>query len=77
LWPANRIDRYTSGVLLFATSRKIREAVMIKWNHAEKTLWWTAPTLPEGQLIKASASMKRNTACTQVRIQIKNCHHPF
>ncbi len=37
LWPVNRIDRDTSGVLLFATSRETREAVMDKWDQAEKT----------------------------------------
>lgn len=37
LWPVNRIDRDTSGVLLFATSREMREAVMDKWDQAEKT----------------------------------------
>lgn len=37
LWPVHRIDRDTSGVLLFATSRKMREAVMKGWNTAEKT----------------------------------------
>ncbi len=36
LWPVNRIDRDTSGVLLFATSREMREAVMEKWDQAEK-----------------------------------------
>lgn len=36
LWPVHRIDRDTSGVLLFATSREIREAVMAKWDEAEK-----------------------------------------
>ena len=37
LWPVHRIDRDTSGVLLFATSRELREAVMAKWDLAEKT----------------------------------------
>jgi 23S rRNA pseudouridine1911/1915/1917 synthase len=37
LWPVHRIDRNTSGVLLFATSREVREAVMAKWDGAEKT----------------------------------------
>jgi len=37
LWPVHRIDRDTSGVLLFATSREIREAVMKEWKSAEKT----------------------------------------
>jgi len=33
----HRIDRETSGVLLFATSREMREAVMKEWKAAEKT----------------------------------------
>lgn len=37
LWPVHRIDRDTSGVLLFATSREMREAVMKGWKAAEKT----------------------------------------
>ncbi|MGD9782069.1 MAG: RluA family pseudouridine synthase [Kiritimatiellia bacterium] len=37
LWPVHRIDRDTSGVLLFATTRDAREAVMAGWCAAEKT----------------------------------------
>jgi len=37
LWPVHRLDRDTSGILLFATSKEVREAVMDKWNVAEKT----------------------------------------
>lgn len=37
LWPVHRIDRDTSGVLLFATSREMREAVMKGWKAVEKT----------------------------------------
>jgi len=37
LWPVHRLDRDTSGVLLFATSKEIREAVMDKWPVSEKT----------------------------------------
>jgi len=36
LWPVHRIDRDTSGVLLFATSREKREAVMKDWYAATK-----------------------------------------
>jgi 23S rRNA pseudouridine1911/1915/1917 synthase len=36
LWPVHRIDRDTSGVLLFATSREVREAIMATWDQAEK-----------------------------------------
>jgi len=37
LWPVHRLDRDTSGVLLFATSLKMREAIQAKWPSAEKT----------------------------------------
>lgn len=37
LWPVHRIDRDTSGVLLFATSRNMRELVMKEWKTAEKS----------------------------------------
>jgi len=37
LWPVHRIDRDTSGVLLFATSREMREAVTKGWKDVGKT----------------------------------------
>lgn len=37
LWPVHRLDRDTSGVLLFATSKKIREEVACSWSLAQKT----------------------------------------
>jgi len=37
LWPVHRLDRDTSGVLLFATSPEIRELVNSRWDRAEKT----------------------------------------
>jgi len=37
LWPVHRLDRDTSGILLFATSKEVREAVMDKWTSTEKT----------------------------------------
>ncbi len=36
LWPVHRLDRDTSGILLFATSKEVREAVMDKWEETEK-----------------------------------------
>lgn len=36
LWPVHRIDRDTSGVLLFATSLEVRNEVMKAWPSAEK-----------------------------------------
>ena len=37
LWPVHRLDRDTSGILLLATSKEVREAVMDKWATTEKT----------------------------------------
>jgi len=37
LWPVHRLDRDTSGILLFATSKELREAVMDKWGVSQKT----------------------------------------
>ncbi|MFK5976030.1 MAG: RluA family pseudouridine synthase [Sulfurovum sp.] len=36
LWPVHRLDRDTSGILLFATSKEMREAIMSNWGQAEK-----------------------------------------
>jgi len=36
IFPVHRLDRETSGVLLFATSKEIREKVMQKWDVSEK-----------------------------------------
>ncbi|NRA61496.1 MAG: RluA family pseudouridine synthase [Psychrobium sp.] len=37
LWPVHRLDRDTSGVLMFATSREMREAIMARGGKTEKT----------------------------------------
>jgi len=37
LFPVHRLDRDTSGILLFATSREMREAIMKNWHRSEKT----------------------------------------
>ena len=37
LWPVHRLDRDTSGILLFATSKEVREAVMDTWATTVKT----------------------------------------
>lgn len=36
LWPVHRLDRETSGVLLFARSREVCEAVQATWTRASK-----------------------------------------
>jgi 23S rRNA pseudouridine1911/1915/1917 synthase len=53
LWPVHRIDRDTSGVLLFATSREMREAVMANWDKAKKTYLAVVegnPNPPQGSI---------------------------
>ncbi|PHR73023.1 MAG: RNA pseudouridine synthase [Arcobacter sp.] len=37
LWPVHRLDRDTSGLLLFATSKEGREQIMSKWPLSTKT----------------------------------------
>ncbi len=36
IFPVHRLDRDTSGVLLFATSKEIREKIMERWDEAQK-----------------------------------------
>lgn len=36
LWPVHRLDRDTSGALMFATSLEMREAINALWSQAEK-----------------------------------------
>jgi len=36
LWPVHRLDRDTSGILLFATSKELREKVMDNWPNSQK-----------------------------------------
>ena len=47
LWPVHRLDRDTSGILLFATSKEVREAVMDKWPDAQKTYLAVVESTPK------------------------------
>ena len=47
LWPVHRLDRDTSGILLFATSKEVREAVMDKWPNAQKTYLAVVESTPK------------------------------
>ena len=47
LWPVHRLDRDTSGILLFATSKEIREDVMDKWKTTEKTYLAVVDGIPK------------------------------
>jgi 23S rRNA pseudouridine1911/1915/1917 synthase len=47
LWPVHRLDRDTSGVLLFATSATIRDAVSAAWAESEKTYLAVVEGIPQ------------------------------
>ena len=47
LWPVHRLDRDTSGILLFATSKDVREAVMAEWGRSEKVYLAIAEGTPK------------------------------
>ena len=64
LWPVHRIDRDTSGVLLFATSREMREAVMSQWAAAEKTYW---------AVVEGCPAPARGTIDRPLRLDEKGC----
>jgi len=49
LWPVNRLDRETSGVMLFATSKETREAVMENWDQTEKIYLAIVKGTPEDE----------------------------
>lgn len=53
LWPVHRIDRETSGVLLFARTQDAREAVQAAWSEVRKTylaVVFGAPEPAEGAI---------------------------
>ena len=47
LWPVHRLDRDTSGILLFATSKEVREKVMDKWESTEKVYLAVVEGIPK------------------------------
>ena len=47
LWPVHRLDRDTSGVLMFATSREMREAINAKWAEADKVYLAVVEGIPQ------------------------------
>ena len=47
LWPVHRLDRETSGVLLFARTKEAREQVQARWGEAEKTYAVVVEGCPE------------------------------
>ena len=72
LWPVHRIDRNTSGVLLFATSREMREAIMAKWDHAEKTYL----AIVEGKPMPSHGSIEQPLRLDEVLYHVHVGEHP-
>jgi 23S rRNA pseudouridine1911/1915/1917 synthase len=72
LWPVHRIDRDTSGVLLFATSREEREAVMDEWNAAQKTYL----AIVEGRPEPARGTIDQPLRLDPVIYQVHVGRHP-
>ncbi len=48
LWPCHRLDRETSGVLLFARTKAARDAVQGAWGHSRKVYAAVVDGQPEG-----------------------------
>jgi 23S rRNA pseudouridine1911/1915/1917 synthase len=72
LWPVHRIDRDTSGVLLFATSREMREAVMATWDRAEKIYL----AVVEGKPVPAEGIIDQPLRLDAVRYHMHVGQHP-
>ena len=72
LWPVHRIDRNTSGVLLFATSREMREAIMAKWDHAEKTYL----AIVEGKPTPSQGSIEQPLRLDEALYHVHVGEHP-
>jgi 23S rRNA pseudouridine1911/1915/1917 synthase len=72
LWPVHRIDRDTSGVLLFATSREVREAVMAKWDDAEKNYL----AIVEGTPDPAQGTIDQPLRLDEVEYRVHVGFHP-
>lgn len=81
LWPVHRLDRETSGVLLFARSRTACETLQRHWREVEKTYLSVVqghPSPPEGHInqplfedqglrVKVQAHPKSKSASTRYR----------
>lgn len=60
LWPVHRLDRDTSGVMLFATSKSVREAVMEAWSQTEKVYLAVVEGTPKAKADTITQSLRRD-----------------
>lgn len=70
VFPIHRLDRPTSGVLLFAFSGEIAQRVQSQWEHAEKTYWavirgWLQESILVDHPLKGMADYGQDTQTTQ------------
>lgn len=68
LWPVNRIDRATSGVMLFALSKEVREAVMDNWDEAEKTYLAIVEGRPEPEQATIDQPLRLDSTIYQMHV---------
>jgi len=72
LWPVHRLDRDTSGILLFATSKEVREAVMDTWESTEKIYL----AVVEGTPKKAEGTITQPLRLDEKEYRIHVGEHP-
>ncbi len=68
LWPVHRLDRETSGILLFATSREMREAVMSDWHATEKVYLAIVEGVPVLQAGTVSEALRLDTEVYRMHV---------
>ena len=73
LWPVHRLDRDTSGVLLFATSKEIRESVMGTWGRSEKVYL----AIVEGKPKETSGTIDQPLRLDEKIYQVHVGEHPY
>jgi 23S rRNA pseudouridine1911/1915/1917 synthase len=71
LWPVHRLDRETSGVLLFAKSREVQQAVQQRWSEVRKRYL----ALVEGRPMPADGVVDQPLFEDQ-RLNVKVGEHP-
>ncbi|WP_396587048.1 pseudouridine synthase [Bermanella sp. R86510] len=71
VFPVHRLDRPTSGVLLFAFSGELAQQVQAQWEHAEKTYWaivrgWLQQPVLVNHALKGMADYGQDTEIEQL-----------
>jgi len=73
IWPVHRLDRDTSGVVLFATSKETREKVMSKWSESEKLYL----AIVNGQLKEEKGTINEPLRLDEKEYKVHVGHHPY